>query len=190
MTESYSSSHDPPEKSIPLCTLRSFPNKIDHTIAWAKSLFQGYFTDNAETVNLYLSDPNFNKNVLKSSSDEKNTLEILNDYLVTNRPLTFDKCIQWARIQFEQKFSNDIKQLLYSFPKDAVTSTGMPFWSGPKRAPTPITFDPSDENHMEFIIAAANLRAFNFGLKGSRDVETFKRCWLVSKFLSSLPFLI
>ena len=34
LTESYSSSQDPPEKSIPLCTLRSFPNKIDHTIAW------------------------------------------------------------------------------------------------------------------------------------------------------------
>ena len=33
LTESYSSSRDPPEKSIPLCTLRSFPNKIDHTIA-------------------------------------------------------------------------------------------------------------------------------------------------------------
>lgn len=175
MTESYSSSQDPPEKSIPLCTLRSFPNKIDHTIAWAKSLFQGYFTDNAETINLYLSDPNFNKNVLESSSDEKTTLEILNDYLVTNRPLTFDRCIQWARIQFEQKFSNDIKQLLYSFPKDAVTSTGVPFWSGPKRAPTPIIFDPNNENHMEFIIAAANLRAFNFGLKGNRDVEAFKK---------------
>ncbi|KAL1764057.1 ubiquitin-like modifier-activating enzyme 1, partial [Sigmodon hispidus] len=31
-TESYSSSHDPPEKSIPICTLKSFPNAIEHTL--------------------------------------------------------------------------------------------------------------------------------------------------------------
>jgi ubiquitin-activating enzyme E1 len=32
LTESYSSSQDPPEKSIPMCTLKSFPNAIEHTI--------------------------------------------------------------------------------------------------------------------------------------------------------------
>jgi len=32
MTESYSSSQDPPEKSIPSCTVKNFPNAIEHTI--------------------------------------------------------------------------------------------------------------------------------------------------------------
>lgn len=32
VTESYSSSQDPPEKSIPICTLKNFPNAIEHTI--------------------------------------------------------------------------------------------------------------------------------------------------------------
>lgn len=32
MTESYSSSQDPPEKSIPICTLKNFPNAIEHTL--------------------------------------------------------------------------------------------------------------------------------------------------------------
>ena len=32
LTESYSSSQDPPEKSIPSCTLKNFPNAIEHTI--------------------------------------------------------------------------------------------------------------------------------------------------------------
>jgi len=31
-TESYSSSQDPPEKGIPICTLKNFPNAIEHTI--------------------------------------------------------------------------------------------------------------------------------------------------------------
>lgn len=33
ITESYSSSQDPPEKSHPSCTIKNFPNMIEHTIA-------------------------------------------------------------------------------------------------------------------------------------------------------------
>ena len=87
LTESYSSSQDPPEKSIPLCTLRSFPNKIDHTIAWAKSLFQGYFAESPESVNLYLSQPNYVEQTLKQNPDIKGTLENISKYL-NNRPYT------------------------------------------------------------------------------------------------------
>lgn len=36
LTESYSSSQDPPEKSIPICTLKNFPNAIEHTLQWAR----------------------------------------------------------------------------------------------------------------------------------------------------------
>lgn len=32
LTESYSSSQDPPEKTIPICTVKHFPNQIEHTI--------------------------------------------------------------------------------------------------------------------------------------------------------------
>jgi ubiquitin-activating enzyme E1 len=52
-----------------------------------------------------------------------------------------------------------------------VTSSGALFWSGPKRVPTPIVFDPKDQLHMDFIIASANLRAFNYGIKGHADKE-------------------
>mgnify|MGYP004706445827 FL=1 len=168
LTESYSSSRDPPEKSIPLCTLRSFPNKIDHTIAWAKSLFQDYFHDSPENVNLYLSQPNFVETVLKQSGDIKTILESINNYLTTDKPYNFEDCIKWARLKFEEKFANDIKQLLYNFPKDAVTSKGEPFWTSPKRAPTPLVFDINDINHFEFVSGAANLLAFVYGLKGDQ----------------------
>lgn len=164
LTESYSSSQDPPEKSIPLCTLRSFPNKIDHTIAWAKSLFQGYFTDSPETINLYLSQPNYVEQTLKQSPDIKGTLENISDYL-NKRPYTFEDCIRWARIQFESKYNHDIKQLLYNFPADAKTSSGGDFWSGSKRVPKPLEFDVNNKDHINFIIGGANLLAFIYGLK-------------------------
>jgi len=164
ITESYSSSQDPPEKSFPMCTLRSFPNRIEHTIAWARETFDTFFVKNPEVVNLYLTQPNYLGAALKQSGNEKQTLETLRDYLVTEKPLTFDDCIVWARLQFEKYYNNAIQQLLYNFPKDSTTGSGQPFWSGPKRAPDPLKFDPSNPTHFTFVESAAILHAFNYGI--------------------------
>ena len=164
ITESYSSSQDPPEQSFPMCTLRSFPNRIEHTIAWAKDLFHSFFVGPPEVVNLYLTQPNYLQSALKQSGNEKQTLETLRDFLVTEKPLTFDDCVTWARYQFEKQYNNAIQQLLYNFPKDSATSSGQPFWSGPKRAPDPLKFDPTNPTHFTFVEAAANLHAFNYNI--------------------------
>ena len=170
LTESYSSSQDPPEQSFPQCTLRSFPNKIDHTIAWAKEKFHEFFVGPPETVNLYITQPNYIEETLKQAGNEIPTLEAIRDYLVTDKPHNFDDCIVWARRQFESKYNNDIQQLLYNFPRDCTTSSGAPFWSGPKRAPNPLRFDASNPTHMSFIVAAAHLHAFNYGIKEGSSV--------------------
>lgn len=170
LTESYSSSQDPPEQSFPQCTLRSFPNKIEHTIAWAKEKFHQYFIGPPETVNLYLSQPNYIEQTLKQSGNEIPTLESIRDFLVTEKPLGFDDCIIWARQQFEKEYNNAIQQLLYNFPKDSTTATGTAFWSGPKRAPNPLKFDPANSAHLGFVIAAAKLHAFNYGIKSSSNI--------------------
>jgi ubiquitin-activating enzyme E1 len=39
-TENYGATRDPPEKSIPVCTLKHFPNQIDHTLQWAREWFE------------------------------------------------------------------------------------------------------------------------------------------------------
>jgi ubiquitin-activating enzyme E1 len=147
-----------------MCTLRSFPNRIEHTIAWAKDLFHTMFTGSPEVVNMYLTQPNYLSSALKQSGNEKQTLEVLRDFLVKEKPLTFDDCIIWARHQFEKQYNNAIQQLLYNFPKDSKTSSGQPFWSGPKRAPDPLKFDPSNETHFKFVESAANLHAFNYNI--------------------------
>ncbi|KAK3687501.1 hypothetical protein B0T22DRAFT_130371 [Podospora appendiculata] len=173
LTESYSSSQDPPEQSFPMCTLRSFPNKIEHTIAWARELFESSFVKPAETVNLYLQQPNYLETTLKQGGNEKATLEMLVDYLKNERALTFEDCVQWARMLFEKQFNNAIQQLLYNFPKDSTSSSGTPFWSGPKRAPDAIKFDPENPTHYAFVEAATNLHAFNYNInvkgKGKTD---------------------
>lgn len=62
-----------------------------------------------------------------------------------------------------------------ALPSSQVTSTGALFWSGPKRAPDPLVFNPDETTHLEYIIAAANLHAFNYGLKGESDPAVFKK---------------
>ncbi|EEB05828.2 ubiquitin activating enzyme E1 [Schizosaccharomyces japonicus yFS275] len=180
LTESYSSSQDPPEKSFPICTLKNFPNQIEHTIAWARDLFEGLFKQPIDNVNLYLSSPNFLETTLKTSNNPREVLESIRDHLVTDKPLSFEECIVWGRMQFEKYFNHNIQQLLFNFPKDSVTSSGQPFWSGPKRAPTPLVFDAHNPLHYDFVINAANLYAYNYGLKGEASPD------VVEKVLSSI----
>ncbi|KAK0461961.1 ubiquitin activating enzyme [Desarmillaria tabescens] len=175
LTESYASSQDPPEKETPSCTVKNFPNAIQHTIEWSRQQFDVLFVKPAQAVNAYLSEPNYLESTLKYSGQHKEQIEQLVSYLVTDKPLTFEECIVWARLQFEEKYNNDIRQLLFSLPKDATTSTGQPFWSGPKRAPDPLTFNSSDPLHLQFIIAAANLHAFNYGLRGETDEAVYRK---------------
>ena len=45
VTISYTDIQDPPEESIPLCTLKNFPYQIEHTIQWARDYFEGTFAE-------------------------------------------------------------------------------------------------------------------------------------------------
>ncbi|KJE96221.1 ubiquitin-like modifier-activating enzyme 1 [Capsaspora owczarzaki ATCC 30864] len=176
LTESYSSSQDPPEKGIPICTLKNFPNAIEHTLQWARENFEGIFTQKPESANQYLAgSAAFVETTSRQPQAQAiETFEAVKETLVSDKPLTFEDCIAWARLRFEDWFANQIKQLLYNFPPDQLTTTGQPFWSGPKRCPTALAFDSSNELHMDFVVAGANLRAFNYGLKGHTNRDTFR----------------
>ncbi|KAM0725118.1 Ubiquitin-like modifier-activating enzyme 1 [Formica fusca] len=170
LTESYSSSQDPPEKSIPICTLKNFPNAIEHTLQWARDSFEGLFRQSAENAAQYISDPQFIDRTLKLPGVQPlEVLESVKTALVDERPSTFADCVAWARCHWQEQYSNQIRQLLYNFPPDQVTSSGQPFWSGPKRCPDPLTFDVNDPLHMDYIMAAANLKAKVYGIPTNRD---------------------
>ena len=181
VTEHYGATRDPPEKSIPVCTLKNFPNQIQHTLQWARDYFEGDFKQSAEEVNSYLSHtPEAYLESLQPNT-KLETLKTLQRTLVDDRPVTFEDCVVWARLKFEELFNNQIRQLLHNFPPDQVTSSGQPFWSGSKRCPKPLTFDLEDtcedagmRNHFDFVVAAANLRASMYGIKGRTDEEYFR----------------
>lgn len=173
LTESYSSSQDPPEKSIPICTLKNFPNAIEHTLQWARDEFEGLFKQPAENVNQYLTDPKFMDRTLKlPGSQSLEVIEAVYKSLVADRPKTWRDCVAWACNHWHSQYSNNIRQLLHNFPPEQLTTSGAPFWSGPKRCPHALTFDTHTTLHMDYIIAAANLFAQSYGIPGSKDRAT------------------
>uniref|UniRef100_A0AAX7VCY1 E1 ubiquitin-activating enzyme n=1 Tax=Astatotilapia calliptera TaxID=8154 RepID=A0AAX7VCY1_ASTCA len=170
LTESYSSSQDPPEKSIPICTLKNFPNAIEHTLQWARDEFEGLFKQPPENAMQYLTDPKFMERTLKlPGAQPAEVLEALYKSLVTDCPQNWADCVAWARNHWQCQYSNNIRQLLHNFPPDQLTSSGAPFWSGPKRCPHPLEFSTTNELHMDYVVAAANLFAQTYGLQGSTD---------------------
>ena len=140
-TECFSSSQDPQDQGIPQCTLHNFPNKIEHCIQWARDKFE-LFDSICQAANTY----NSNGTVVEASS-LSNALPI---------STSWEDCVQWARLLFELFFTNNIQQMLHNFPVDTKNDQGVLFWSGPKRAPTPLHFN---KEHYEFVFIAACLRA-------------------------------
>lgn len=149
-SESYGSSRDPPEKSIPLCTIKNFPHAIEHTIEWALSEFRLKFNDQILKLKEF------------SSEEEDNDLIELNNL----SPQTKDDCIRLGLRIFIKYFHTSIQELLKTFPPDSLTKEGQPFWMPPKRAPVSINFDIENDLHLTFIRSTANIYKNIFNIQG------------------------
>uniref|UniRef100_A0A8C4HJS6 E1 ubiquitin-activating enzyme n=1 Tax=Dicentrarchus labrax TaxID=13489 RepID=A0A8C4HJS6_DICLA len=171
LTESYSSSQDPPEKSIPICTLKNFPNAIEHTLQVSRLPHVSCLPCHSKETMLhhcshdtYGIDPKFMERTLKlPGAQPVEVLEAVYKSLVTDCPHSWADCVAWARNHWQCQYSNNIRQLLHNFPPDQVhIHSGAPFWSGPKRCPHPLDFSTNNDK-------AANLYAQTYGVPGSTD---------------------
>ena len=186
LTQNYGATNDPPEKTAPECTVHYFPHNIDHCLTWSRSEFVGNFERFPTDTNRYLETDDFVHVMESSGAKPSDILQSLRGDEVWgggiydclhDRPHSFDDCIRWARVKFETYANHMVKQLIQSFPENAVNKkTGKSFWSPPKRFPKAIEFDAQNDAHLEFVIAAANLRANIFGVplpEKNREAETF-----------------
>ncbi|KAJ1277398.1 hypothetical protein BS78_04G000800 [Paspalum vaginatum] len=164
LTENYGASRDPPEKQAPMCTVHSFPHNIDHCLTWARSEIQGLLEKTPTEVNAFMSNPSGYATAPRTAGDAqaRDQLERVIECLDRDKCETFQDCITWARLKFEDYFANRVKQLIFTFPEDAMTSSGAPFWSAPKRFPRPLEFSSADPSHLNFLLAASVLRAETF----------------------------
>ena len=172
-TLSYSSSKDPQDNSFPVCTLKSFPNLIEHTLQWARDEFELLFHNNPKEINGYLTLPDFMEDVRTQRANALERLATLDAGLVKHLPRSFEQCIALARVRFEDTFKNNILQLLEQYPLEYCMPDGTPFWSAKKRPPTPAEFDMADPLHMQYVVAAANLYARMYRIPECDDLAMF-----------------
>jgi ubiquitin-activating enzyme E1 len=180
VTETYSASTDmDTDKSFPMCTIKSFPNEIQHTIHWAMDYFE-FFNRGPSNMNRWLENPNF----LEELSPIEKTIameDIHNFSLKYMTHTNIEDCIRWAFDLFVENYYTSICQLLHTFKPDHEITPGVKFWSAGKRCPQPIIFDFTNPMHIDMIEATANLLATCSGIHMTYDrsmiqslVSTFK----------------
>ena len=131
-----------------------FPEETFHCVEFARDKFGKLFTLLPKSAVKILSDVNFKPT---TPEEVKALREVVK--LIKNAPASFNECIIWARNKFQKYFVNDINQLLYTYPLDHKTKDGKLFWTMPKRPPTRIEFDSSNDLHVAFVSTLAYLRA-------------------------------
>ncbi len=99
LTESYSSTQDPPDPSVQICILHNFPSLIEHTIQWARDNFAGLFTNPAQQADEYKRKlKEFAEQTAKNPSeyDRNEIVENVKRSLGEERPKNFEDCIKWV----------------------------------------------------------------------------------------------
>jgi ubiquitin-activating enzyme E1 len=145
LTETYSASSDPDqEKSFPICTIKSFPNEIQHTIHHAMDSFE-FFNRAPSNMNRYIND---RKYVDSLSEIERN--QAVEDINTLSNLVCWQSCVMFALDNFTENYYNNIMQLITTFPQDHMVG-GQKFWSAGKRCPVPIKFDYNNSTHVEYV---------------------------------------
>jgi len=187
-SESYASSSDPPEPTIPVCTLKNFPYEISHTIQWGRDLFDGLFTRRPGQVNEHRQ----SLSTMKPSDFAKSLFDKLGEDAsiavakeLADDCITFDRedenyienlksaSLAWACDLACTLFYDSMNALLKQHPLDSLDDDDKPFWSGTRKAPAPLSYlndedsqldaDTVNSNIVDFVRYAARLRLETYG---------------------------
>ncbi len=144
LTEIYSSSTDSnTDESIPACTIKHFPNSINHTIHWALDCFAG----------------------LKN----KNPKELFNELFIDNINELLKAYPKDHKVDDKDFWSNGKKcpQILDIYSHEAIE-----FIEATKLINFPTEFDKENDNHVNWITRASNCRAKNYNIPPATFYET------------------
>jgi len=121
------------------------PNNFEDCVAWARLLWQELFHNRIAQL-LHNFPP---------------------DMVTSNGNLAWSGCPCWPHPEA-------LAQHFERFPPDEVTSAGNPIWYGPvwgfpKFGPILLVWNSDEEMHIDFVEAAANLKAEIYGIEKNKD---------------------
>lgn len=179
ITETYSNSTDPEHDIVyPICTIKSFPNEIQHTIYWALDKFE-IFNRIPNNINKWINNENYLLEL--NELDKKNALEDIN-LLTIKYPIFLDKnnAIQWAIDIFNDDYNININKLLDVYKPDHKIDNNL-FWSGTKKCPNPIIYNYNNEIHIQYVLLTSNLllKCCNIdNLISKDDIITYSKSYI------------
>ena len=158
LTEQYSDKADPENlPGVALCTLTNTPSTIPHCCEWSKVQFEKLFVTIPETINKFFAP--------KADLSDFNEQQLrFVDKVLSNPSNTWEDCLKYGKYLFDSLFTRKLEKLLSLFPADALADDGTLYWSHGKRLPHPLQFDPSNSRMVNFVLAAATIRARIFGV--------------------------
>jgi len=184
LTQSYNDAveDDSNETQIAMCTLRSFPYLPLHCIEFAKQAYFGDYFEFAPTQ--YES---FRQDIgaffeqlesFDSEGDKMKALTMIKDFIELQKDgkVTFATCIKQAFKHYTKDFITSVRDLVYQCD-EMEKAKGVPFWTGTKRRPKELPWDPKapPAQAMEYLYAAANCYAFMFQVPHVRNRAEFEQ---------------
>ena len=177
VTSCYNDTQDPPEEGVPMCTMHNFPAMIEHCIEWGRDHFNEYFTDVISEAKKLIENPEqFYKDLKKEGNTtlQLTKLKLIKDIIQLAVSKDFDKVIHFAVMQYTENFEYRINQLLFNFPPDYKNQDGSDFWSGSKRTPHPIRYDPNEPLCLGFVKNYAIILARALSIPAKTDEAYIK----------------
>lgn len=114
LTESYGGSKDPDEKSgIPICTIKAFPYKPEHTIQWARELFETEFNLIPSLITKFKNINELNK---INDADSKQLLSQL--YKYANFELNVNSFNSILETIWRENFYDNISEIISKYSKE------------------------------------------------------------------------
>ena len=173
----YNDLKDIPEPSIPLCTLKNFPSKIEHCIEWALSMFNDFFSLPLKELKKYLNNKeDFYEYV---ENEESTTIKIsklkgIKNLLELIKENKFENILKQAVEIYNNNYDYNINLLMSEFPEDCKNKDGSLFWSGSKRFPRAIKFDIDNEDCFNFVKYYSILLARSINVEIIEDKNIIK----------------
>ena len=161
------------KSSIPMCTLKFFPTRIEDCIEWAKDKFNSIFSQNISQFKFFITDSTEDYIKKLNEKPKSDIIELIKniDLFMSlmdqeNDEKRIEKIIYKVFEYFNDFYNIKIKELLKINPKDKKTEDGKPFWNAIKRAPRPTEeIDINDNMTKLFIISFAHILSNCLGIK-------------------------
>eukprot|EP00602_Paraphysomonas_sp_CaronLab_P005915 CAMPEP_0185034766 /NCGR_PEP_ID=MMETSP1103-20130426/24902_1 /TAXON_ID=36769 /ORGANISM="Paraphysomonas bandaiensis, Strain Caron Lab Isolate" /LENGTH=1127 /DNA_ID=CAMNT_0027571547 /DNA_START=173 /DNA_END=3553 /DNA_ORIENTATION=- len=207
LTESYSSFDDPPDPSVPVCTVKSFPYKPEHCVVWSKTLYDEVFVSYIERLAELMDDVIACTLALEASADHV-PMAVVADNIVRNitalsgtklsmledilAPPSVGFVVQKAISSFNRIYYDDVKQLIDSYPINTTEEGDIPgehklFWQSDfRRYPVHVQkYDDRNARHVEYVFRYTDLMCRALGI-GTSPTNIRKAIAEATSFSTSL----